>query len=587
MSSSALARIVFALLVLSTVGAFFVTQRLKRSPPPVKRIVVPHYIAPNGGPKRIAHIRFSLPKGDYVTVSVVNPGGDEVRRLLDDGSLARGVHRFVWNGHDASGRVPPDGLYFVRIVLHGQGRAVTSPRGMELVTRPPAARIVSVAPARLTPERAASVTVRFVGPANPPARFTVYRTDDGPAHAVASFAALRGAHSAEWDARVQGRPAPAGLYSFAVTVRNRALIPGSAPRRLPPTRAEATRASGLTISGPAAAGPLEPVSAGGVEHIALSGASGPVGYSVVRVGAHHPLSTGSGQAPDLAIPLSGRARTGLYELELRAAAGTARFPLAVRAATRAAPRILVLLPTLSWQADNPLDGDADGFADTLDGGASVALTRPFAFGRPPPDFEQQAAPLLRFLDSQHLSYDLTTDIALVRGRGPALAGHRGLVLAGSERWTTAAFDAQLRSYVESGGSVVSFGSDALRRDVRLSGDRLSALGAPAQQNALGERTSPSGSAAAPLVVGPDSLGLFTRTTGYVGLFTRFEQSDGLPATSKLESAAGRDPAHPSFVAYTLGRGLVVRTGTPQWSAALASDAQISNVTAALWPILSR
>ena len=53
-----------------------------------------------------------------------------------------------------------------------------------------------------------------------------------------------------------------------------------------------------------------------------------------------------------------------------------------------------------------------------------------------------------------------------------------------------------------------------------------------------------------------------RTDGFVGLFTRFEQSRRRVSGANLQSSAGRDPEHPAFVAYQLGRGLVVRTGTP-------------------------
>ncbi len=586
-SSSALARAVFGLLVVATVGAFFVTQRLKRSPPPVKRIAVPHYIAPDGGPKRLARMHFALPKGDYVTASMVTGGGDEVKRLIDDRQLGRGTHYVIWNGRDASNRIPPDGVYYLQIVLHGQGREVTSPRGVDLVTRPPVPRLVSVRPSHLTPERTASVTATFDGPTNPPARFTVYRTDGDAVRAVASFRAARGARSATWDVRIGSRPAPAGLYTFAVTVENRALIPGSAPARLPPTRIDARRGTGLTISGPSAVGPLEPITPGGDVQVELAGARGPVGWSVTRVGARRAISSGTGSAPALAFTLDRRATTGLYEIVVHAPSGTARVPLAVRTPAHSTPKVLVVLPTINWQADNPTDEDDDGFADTLADTPSVSLARPFAFGRPPPDFESEAAPLLRFLDTQHLGYDVTTDLALARGHGPSLSGYRAVALAGSERWTTPSVAAELRAYVEGGGRLASFGTDALRRSAALAGDTLRARDGESPYDAFGERSSPLSTELAPLVVSSDSLGLFAQTSGAVGLFSSFEQSDGLPAGARVLTAAGRDPAHPAFVAYALGRGLVVRTGTAQWSAALASDAQVQDVTTGLWSLLSR
>jgi hypothetical protein len=203
-------------------------------------------------------------------------------------------------------------------------------------------------------------------------------------------------------------------------------------------------------------------------------------------------------------------------------------------------------------------------------------------------FGQEAAPLLRFLAANRLPYDLTTDFALANGRGPGFGGHGGVVFAGTERWFTESLDRRLRGYVEGGGRVASFGTDALRRTVGLAPTDLTAPSPPQQANVLGEQTSPAASAAAPLVVNPgDALGLFAGTDGFVGLFTRFEQSRRRVGGTQVAASAGRDPAHPAFVAYRLGRGLVVRTGTPQWSAMLASDPEVASVTTSLWSLLSR
>src|ERR671928_1459146 len=88
-----LSRVVFALLVLATVAAFFVTQRLKSGQPVVKRLALQKTFSPNGdGRKDRASIAFDLPKGDRVTVDVVNENGDRVKRLRDGVSLASGEH---------------------------------------------------------------------------------------------------------------------------------------------------------------------------------------------------------------------------------------------------------------------------------------------------------------------------------------------------------------------------------------------------------------------------------------------------------------------------------------------------------------
>ena len=136
--------------------------------------------------------------------------------------------------------------------------------------------------------------------------------------------------------------------------------------------------------------------------------------------------------------------------------------------------------------------------------------------------------------------------------------------------------------------MASFGSDALRRTVTVTSTELADPSPPQGTNVLGEQTGPASSAAAPLVVNPgDTLGLFSGTDGFVGLFTRFEQSRRRVGGTQVVASAGREPSHPAFVAYKLGSGLVVRTGTPQWSASLSTDPEVARVTTNLWSLLSR
>jgi hypothetical protein len=247
-----------------------------------------------------------------------------------------------------------------------------------------------------------------------------------------------------------------------------------------------------------------------------------------------------------------------------------------------------VLPAITWQGLNPVDLDADGFPDTLDNGSAVPLTARYARGRLPAGVAAEIEPLLRFLDTNHLPYDLTTDLALARHVGPQFRHRPAVVFVGDERWFTEPLDAQLRSYVEGGGRVASFGTDSFRRTVALTATLIENPSPQQDTSALGEQTAPISSAAAPLVVNPgDTLGLFAGTDGFVGLFTHFEQSRRRVSGANLESSAGRDPQHPAFVAYQLGRGLVVRAGTPEWSRSLSTDPEVARVTTNLWSLLSR
>jgi hypothetical protein len=312
---------------------------------------------------------------------------------------------------------------------------------------------------------------------------------------------------------------------------------------------------------------------------------GRVRYTLTRLGDPRALRSGQARAPTARIGIPARAHTGLYTLALRTRGGPVAVPLAIRG--HGSGRVLVVLPAISWQGANPADDDASGFPDTLADSPSVALDRPFAFGRLPAALRRETAPLLAFLDRRHLGYDLTTDLALAQGTGPHIAGHSGLLFAGSELWLTEALDRDLRSYVERGGRVASFGTDAFRRTVGVNSAQLAGPSGAQQTNVFGEETAMATSAAAPLVVSRDGAGLFGGSDGFIGLFTRFEQERALVRGATVLSAAGRDPRHPAFVAYRLGKGTVVRVGTPEWAASLGGDSEVQAITRSTWDLLSR
>jgi hypothetical protein len=575
-----LALVAFGLLSLATVAAFFVTQRLKDSDPIVKRIATPLWISPNGdGDKDTVRIKFQLPKADRTTVSIVTAGGDERRRLMDDRSLGRGQHSVAWDGRDDSGDVMGDGAYYVRVALRTQGRAVTAPRPITLETTPPDPRLQSAL--RL---RDGTVRLRYSGPASPPPLYTVYRTDGGRTRKVDSFLGPRGANVGVWPGFVDGlRKAPPGDYAFAVTVKNRALVSGSAPPKLPPTRASAAPGTGVTFTDLDLAPPLEAVRSGTVARVAVGGPPRRFRWKLTRLGSIRPLRRGVGSGHTLAFRVPGGAPTGVYTLAVTAAGHRASAPIAVRAGTPAP--VLVVLPAIAWQGRNAVDGDRDGFAETLEDSNGVGIARPLSDGRPPAGFATRVAPLMRFLGRRR--YELTTDLALARGDGPRLRDHQGVLFAGDERWLPTDLNRQLRDYVEGGGKVASFGGDSFRRRVRVTPDALRDPSRPERTNVFGERTSPATTEPAPLVRYQDSLNLFKGTDGLVGQYDRLERSDGLVGGAKLATAAGRDPRRPAFVGYTLGDGIVVRVGVPGWTAALGDRGEEAIVTKRIWALLSR
>jgi hypothetical protein len=244
---------------------------------------------------------------------------------------------------------------------------------------------------------------------------------------------------------------------------------------------------------------------------------------------------------------------------------------------------------MTWQGLNPVDDDADGFADTLTRGGPVRLDRGFARGGPPAGFDSEVVPLLRYLETERLAYDLTTDVAVARGEGPDLADAPGVAFAGSALWLPEELVRELRDYVDGGGRVACFGADAFRRRVMLRGDVLSAPSARRAEDAFGERTQMLRTGQAPLEVFQDDLGLFEGLTDLIGDFTVFEVSRGLAGDARRVAAAGRDAGEPALIAYELGDGMVMRSGSPQWARELEPSElgiEVPQVTNRIWRLLS-
>jgi hypothetical protein len=140
-----------------------------------------------------------------------------------------------------------------------------------------------------------------------------------------------------------------------------------------------------------------------------------------------------------------------------------------------------------------------------------------------------------------------------------------------------------------GGRVASFGAEALRRTVELSGDGVSDPSPRRPRDAFGERTDIVSSGRSPLEVLQDDLGLFEGLTSLIGEFTEFELSLGLADDAAWVAAAGGGDDEPAFVAYELGDGLVIRSGTPQWARELEEvrlGVEVPQVTNRIWRLLS-
>jgi N,N-dimethylformamidase beta subunit-like, C-terminal len=303
-----------------------------------------------------------------------------------------------------------------------------------------------------------------------------------------------------------------------------------------------------------------------------------------RIGGTRTVEAGTNDSARLRLRGPGGA-PGAYLLELSAAGHVYRTPLAV-GATNATDPVLVVLPVISWQGRNPVDDTGKGAPDTLLTTGTARLERPLAGDGLPAGFAAQEGALLAWLQHHGIGYDVTTDAALLAGRGPHLSDHRGVVLAGDPEWMPSSVGVQLRRFVTRGGTVLSLGTDALRRGVQVADGELEHATPRQPEDLFGSRIKPLQHRPVELLAYLDRIRLFAPTAGSLTGYDQFEQTASTGG-GKVVAAAGQQAGQPVVVAYRMGKGLVIRTGLPNWSRRLGSDQETAAVTRRMWTLLSR
>jgi hypothetical protein len=157
------AAIVFALLVLATLGAFAWAQRLKRDPLVLDKVTFVGYPLPHNpdAPRKATftpnhdcrndkiRIRFRTTVSDQGTVQIIRPSGHMILTLARDVFLKRyHFHTYYWNGRQRSGGFAPPGRYKLRVKLHGEERTLVPPGAIHLHRPPPKERSACTTRAR-------------------------------------------------------------------------------------------------------------------------------------------------------------------------------------------------------------------------------------------------------------------------------------------------------------------------------------------------------------------------------------------------------------------------------------------------------
>ena len=592
----------FATLAVATVGAFFVTQHLKVTTPLVagSPAPAPAWINPvdgkvcNGVDHRRTFVSFYLlHRSDDVDVYVVDQSGTIVRTVALGRHMRRDVRKpdgvFSWNGREDNGQVAPDGSYYFRVALIHQGRTVTisnssGPEPITVRTIPPRPVVTDVSPSLIPRNGDSHVTIHYTGNKQTAGLVQIYRTDVPGDPRVKQFRVAYNSHTAIWDGKIAQKPAPPGTYLVGFSATDKACNTGHFPIVMPPAPGTTPRA-GVTVRYIAAQPPLRPVPAGSLATVYVDARQQPYRWALRRVGSKTIVAKGSGSSFTLNVRLPA-GRAGMYQLALRAGGYRTVVPVVASVpAVSHQPRVLVVLPALTWQGLNPVDDNGDGLPNTLDAGGPITLNRPFA-GFPAGAVDE--AGILAYLDDSHRSYDVTTDIGLLQGFGPTLEGHSGVILAGSERWLPTSLQSTLRAYVENGGNVASFGTDSLRRSVTVHGERAFRPTQPSAIDALGAQPGPVvvHSAGLITVIPPDRLGIFSQTSGAFPGFDSYQPIRSVAAPGQIESKAGATTNAPSIVGYRLGRGVVVDVGLVGFGSKLAHNVDAQELVDGIWKLLS-
>jgi hypothetical protein len=619
----------FAALAIATIGAVFLIQSLKVSTPLIAGLPKPHPARINpvsGGVcdlsghdgvvatdyRRMTISFLLLNRADDVNVAMVTPTGTLIDTIARDRHMAIN-HRtqFIWDGRRADGAIAPAGEYEVQVTLIHQHRTVriadSDTGAAEPVTvedaptpiRVTDVRADGVEPAVIPQVSGRPVAIHFtqIGTHLPTIR--IYRTDlPGVPRLVDTFPASS-LHTAFWGGRLaDGRPAPQGTYLASVTALDRACTRSTFPATIP-APVGSTPHAGVTVRYLAAQPPLTALRPGSTATVEVDSRRHAYAWTLRRAGSRAVLSSGRASAVGLRVPVPSGS-DGLYELGLVWGSHRTAVPILSGVSSGSgsssesgsggsgptAGRVLVVLPALTWQGENPVDDDGDGTPNTLTAGTPIQLARPFTNGLPP-DFGAEAG-LIAYLRASGLRFSLASDLSLISSGAALLHGYSGIVFAGSETWLPAATATALSTWVQQGGHVFSLGIGALQRTVTVSGAQaLDPSGPHAVDSLLARPGAVRPTGGSLLLVDRNGQHLFASRSEALSGFRRFQAFGPVQAPAHLLTSAGVSPSTPAVIGYALGRGTVVDVGLPGFGSALAHNVTAQGFVGRVWTQLLR
>ena len=153
--------LIVAGLLAATASAFAVTERLKLEDSPVLGTRIPALFSPK---KTEARIRFGLRREGDIQLDIVDDQGTIVRHALGTGVFGPAVHQFAWDGRNDAGRIVPDGIYHVQLLLKDEDRTIEFPSTVRVDSTPPAVEQVAIGHRLFSPDgdhRADHVNVHY------------------------------------------------------------------------------------------------------------------------------------------------------------------------------------------------------------------------------------------------------------------------------------------------------------------------------------------------------------------------------------------------------------------------------------------